>query len=157
MKQVDAVKKFVSEVLGQTEFDSRPKLTSEQKQKVAGFIVEGMQNGEIDLSDKAREKFDTTEKLTGYVKSMIDNHLMKAPYFNGGKKYEPENPGAKRGSSDSLLRELRKVQKLATTDEQREAIQSEIDKRVNELEAEKAKQVEINWNVIPAHLKDLVG
>lgn len=157
MKQVQAVIKFVSEILDQTEFDSRPKLSKEQFEAVTTSIVKGMQNGEVDLSDKARAKYDTEEKLNTYVKGMINNHLIKAPYFNGGEKYEPKNPGARRGSSDTLLKELRKVKSLATTDEQREAIQVEIDKRIAELDAEKVKEVEIDWNLIPAHLKNLVG
>lgn len=154
MKQVDAVFKMVCEIRGSESFTEAVSLTRDEKQEVAERIVAGMRAGEVELSERAQEKYHTDAKLKSYVLGMINNHLRKDRRLNGGVTYAPKNPGSRAGSGDPVVRELKKLLKVVG-DEERQLVQDEIDKRLSEIRAEKAKTVEIDTELLPESLRNL--
>lgn len=156
MKQVEGVFQAVCAVLGTSEFEGKVELTTEQRKEVIEQVTKGLASGEIDLSESAREKYDTDDKLRKqYVPGLVSNHLRKDKRLNGGVDYEPKNPGSRAGSGDEVIRELKKLMKVVTGEEERAAIQAEIDKRLAVIQAERGKSIEINRDLIPEELRHL--
>ena len=153
--QVNAVIEGVQKLKGQEAFTERVELTGEERAKLADWIVEGIESGEVAFSDRARAKYDTPAKVRSYVLGMISNHLRKCPKLNGGEAYRPRNPGSRAGSTDPVVRELRKLMRVAP-EEHRELIQAELDKRLEELRREKLKTVEIDEDLLPESLRGII-
>jgi hypothetical protein len=88
---------------------------------------------------------------------MVSNWLRKSPVLNGGTKHKIQNPGSRAGSSDKALKNMRKLAKVHKDDPTTLAeINKHIEARVNELKAEKAKDIEIEMDEIPNELRMLL-
>ena len=155
--QKESVFQAVIGVVG--EFEGAVSLTKDQRGEVVALVTQSILDGETEFSDSARAKYDTADKVKSYVVGMVNNWLRKDTRLNGGSKYEPKNPGSRAGSSDPVIKELRKLLSTLTDEDQRDAVQAEIDARLATIQAEKAKTKvqEINLENIPEHLRALVG
>ena len=157
MKQREAVFQSICLVLGKESFDGPVQLTTEQKEVVWESVAHGIEVGTVDLSDDARKKHNTPEKVMIYVKGLVNNWLRKDTNLNGGIKYVAKNPGSRTGQGDPMLKELRKLKKLHTGTEKEPEIDSYISTRQDELKLEKNKSIDINIDLIPEALRDLVS
>ena len=163
MKQKDAVYGAVTEVLGTTEFEGSVVLTKEQREQVQAIVFEGFKAGEIEFADTAenQEKMSSDSKLMNYVSGLTSNWLRKDSRLNGGTKYVPSNPGSRTGQGDDTLKTLRALHKqFSVTDSSKlAAIESEIAKRVSEIQAERASKniKKVNIDALPADLRAKLG
>ena len=132
-------------------------LTKEERATVREQLVNGFMDGSIDMSDLSRAKYiDGDESLPNYVNGLITNWLKKDPRLNGGVKYAPKNPGSRAGQGDKQIVELKKMLQLVDEDK-KPLVRAAIEKRLAEIQAEKAKNVEINVDLIPEHLREMLG
>ena len=155
MKQSEAVRTLVKTVVG--EINGPVQLTGEQRSDIIQSLMEGLTSGEIDFSDAAKAKYIYGDgNLKVYASGLLTNWLKKDLSLNGGVKYKPENPGSRAGQGDSKLKELKKLLQVVPEDK-RAIVQAAIEKRIEELAAEKAKSIEIDLSQIPEHLRDLLG
>jgi len=157
MKQNDAVFSAVCSVLGEESFNGAVKLSKDQTSEVVESVTNGIYNGEVDFSDSAKEKYSDRASIRKYVIGMVNNHLRKDKRLNGGTKYEAKNPGSRAGSGDPVLKSLKALLALCETSAQKDEVTKEIDARLATLNKAKAKVVEINWDLIPEHLRSLAG
>lgn len=153
MKQSDAVFAAISAVFAQNnltiEGSVKEQLTKSLKEQVCGIVVEGFKSGKVDLSDAARAKFDTDQKLRSYTNGMITNWVNKDKRLNGGMKYETKNPGSRTGSGDAQLKALKAL--MTQVDESaKPEIQAAIDARIAEL---KPAAAEIDLDALPEAIR----
>lgn len=161
LNQKESVFQAVTSVLeeaGQS-VDGKVSLTKDQRSQVVTLVTESINSGDTEFSDAAKAKYDTTEKVRSYTVGLVNNWLRKDKRLNGGEAYKPANPGSRAGSQDPVIKELRKLLSTLTEEDQKAAVQAEIDARLSEIKAEKAatKQATINLDQIPEHLRALVG
>lgn len=131
--------------------------SKEQKAGITQLVAQAMHAGEVQLSEAAAEKYDTLEKKVGYCKGLVDNWLRKDKRLNGGVQYQIKNPGSRAGAGDATVRELKKLKKTLTEQSDIDMVDAEIEKRLNEIKAEKAKSIEIDTSVLPEDLQHLVS
>lgn len=131
--------------------------TKDQRATIVEMVARAMESGAVNLKPAARAKYDTFEKLKGYCNGLVSNWLRKDTRLNGGVDYKIQNPGSRAGSGDQIIKELRKLKSTLTQDEEKAAVEAEIQKRLAALQAEKTKKVEINSELIPAELRHLVN
>lgn len=131
--------------------------TKEQRATIVGMVAAGLEAHEIEMSDKAREKYTDLSKLKTYSNGLVSNWVRKDKRLNGGVKHVIKNPGSRAGSGDAILRELRKLRKTLTDEAQIAVVDTEIEKRIEIVQAEKAKKVEINTDLLPEELLGLVS
>lgn len=131
--------------------------TKEQRSTIVEMVAVAMQDGQVQLSDEARAKYDDFGKLKSYCNGLVSNWLRKDKRLNGNTTYEIKNPGSRAGSGDPVIKELRKLLKTLTDADHKAAVQEEIDQRLAAIQAEKAKSVEIDLDLIPEELKSLVN
>lgn len=155
LSQKAAVYNAVSSI---TQFDDGDKveLTKEQRAQVVEMVCAGFQANEVSLSDAARAKFDTPEKLRSYTSGMVNNWLRKDTRLNGGSKYVTKDPGSRTGSGDAVIKNLKLLKSTITDEAKITEIDHAIEARKSELAAEKAKNVQIDYSAIdPALLAKL--
>ena len=132
-------------------------LTKDEKANVVQIVAESLSNGDAVLSEKARAKFDTDVKLIKYTSGMVNNWLRKDIRLNGGDKYVTKNPGSRTGSQDDTIKNLKLLKSTLTDPTQIEECDAAIEARKAELQAAKAKNVEVNYDHIPADLRESLG
>lgn len=156
MKQSEAVIKAVQEVIPTFELNSDVGLdcvVGEDRKAVCAIVVEGIINGDVDYKkDNTDEK-----KVKEYVPGMVSNWLRKSPKLNGGTKYEIKNKGSRAGQGDAELKALKQLRKTTTDEETLKEIDGHIERRTNEIAAEKAKKVEVNFDALPEELRAKLG
>jgi len=133
---------------------------SEHRDAVIAIVCEGFKNGTIELKDTPsnQEKLANPTKLRSYVSGLVSNWYRKDKNFNGNTKYVAKNPGSRTGQSDSKLKALRNLKKmLETKGQDATEVDGYIKARLEELNAEKAKKIEVNMDEIPAELKASLG
>ena len=157
VNQKTGVFNAVTSVLEQDSFDSACELSKEQRAQVIEIVTEGFIAEEIEMSAEARAKHNTDAKMKTYTNGLVSNWLRKDKRLNGGEQYKAKNPGSRAGSGDKVIKELKKLMSTFTEQDQIDAVQTEIDKRLTSLKAEKAKSVEIDMSLIPDDLKELLG
>ena len=134
------------------------KLDDSERKSVIGIVANGLHNGDIALSADAKAKYDTVDKLEKkYVPGLVSNWLRKDTRLNGGEKYVTKNPGSRAGQGDETLKNLKLLKGTLTDAEQIAAVQSEIDKRVEEIKKEKQKDVKVDLTKIPVELRQQLG
>jgi len=153
--QREAVFNAVTSVVGKFEGACSP--TDDQRAKVIALVSEGIVAGEVSFSDAAKKKYDTPTKVKGYVGGMVSNWLRKDTKLNGGVKYVAKNPGSRAGQGDDQIKNMRLLKKTLTDPKEISAIDEFITKRQAEIQAEKAANVEINYDVLPTDLLDTLG
>ena len=157
LKQKTAVFNATCSVLEQSSFDDIVELSKEQRASVISIVTAGFQAGEVELSDAAQAKFDTEAKVKTYTNGLVSNWLRKDKRLNGNVQHTVKNPGSRAGSGDPVIRELKKLRSTFTETAQIAAVNAEIESRMATIQAEKAKNVEIDMSLIPDDLKELLG
>lgn len=132
-------------------------LKKEQRATVVEMVTKAMSEGEIELSPEARAKHNTPQKIKTYCNGLVSNWLRKDKRLNGGEVYQIKNPGSRAGQGDEILKNLKLLHKQLDDDEQKAAVQVEIDKRTEELQKEKIKNVAPDYSHIPAELLEQLG
>lgn len=164
MKQSEAVVLFTKQVLGE-KFESGRDVkeygTKEDKRRVAELVADGMLSGEVELSAEAKDKYAATRDnlISKYVMGMVTNWWNKSKELNGGEKYEAKNPGSRAGNQDSVVKEMRALRKHLETAGNVEGlakVDEAIAQRLAEIAPAKPK-TEVNRELIPEHLRDLIG
>lgn len=155
--QKNGVFAAVCSVFNQESFDSAVECTKEQRATIIEIVTKGLSEGEIEMSDAARAKYNTDAKMKTYTNGLVSNWLRKDTRLNGGEKHVIKNPGSRAGSGDKVVKELRKLKSTFTDPEQIAAVDAEIEKRLAKIKAERAKSVEIDMSLIPDDLKDYLG
>jgi hypothetical protein len=156
MKQRQAVFQAVINVMGKQDGAYTP--TTDQRASIINIVAEGIHRGEVDFSDSAKAKYDTFEKVKSYTSGMVSNWLRKDPELNGGSKYTPKNPGSRTGQTDPEVKQLRLLMKSGQlSHEQAEIVKARLEERLAEIQASKAKDVEIDFSVLPAELREQLG
>ena len=152
---VAAVREYCKEKGIQFEGDMREKLSQDDKAAIVAVVTEGLLNGEIDMSERARAVHETDALMRSYAVGLLNNHLRKHKALNGGVDYEPKQPGKFAGSKDPKLKALKQL--LKAKPELADEIQPHIDRRMAEIAAEKASKVEIDVDQIPEELREKLG
>ena len=161
--QHQAVVSAAKEVLGtrfQAGVDIKSYVTKEERTKVIELVVAGFMAGEVEMSDEARVKYSDAKSLTGYTNGLVTNWFNKSKELNGGVKYEAKNPGARAGSNDEQIQEMKLLQKkleAAGNVEGAAKVAAAITRQLEELRATKAnaKLREVDVSKLPEELRDL--
>jgi hypothetical protein len=125
-------------------------LTKEEMKSVNEIVLQSIEDGETRFD--GFEKYNTIELRFGYVKGMVNNWLRKSSELNDGVKY---TPAYKKGPQKSET--LKALEALAEKHPDNAEVQTALnDQRAKESE-EKKKEVKINVDALPEHLKSLVG
>lgn len=132
-------------------------LSKDERASVVQIVTEALASGEAVLSDSAREKFDDNVKLAKYTSGMVNNWLRKDTRLNGGDKYITKNPGSRTGSQDDTIKNLKLLKSTLTDPAQVAECEAAIEARKAEIQVEKAKDVEINFDHIPEALRATLG
>lgn len=164
MSQSDSVVFCAKQVLGESFRSGTPILdyiTKDEAAAVVDLVTKSIQEFETDLSAQAREKFADPKKLRSYVVGMVNNWFRKGKELNGGSKYEIKNPGSRQGTGDAQLKELKILRKALAdrnaSPESLEKVDEAIQARLIEIApVQTAKKIEVNLELIPAHLRDLL-
>lgn len=131
--------------------------SKDDRATVIGMICEAFNADEIAMSPEAKTKFSTLEKLKSYTNGLLSNWLRKDTRLNGGSKYVAKNPGSRAGQGDETVKNLRLLKKTLSDPTQVQEVDAAIDARLAEIKASKAPTVEIDFDAIPAHLRDSLG
>ena len=130
-------------------------LTDAIKSEVREMLFDGFQSGAIEYKASFQSKVDNDSELKKYISGLLNNWIRKAKEFNAGQTYKAKNPGSRAGSTDSKVKEMRKLLSVTTDPSAKAMIQEAIDKRVAEIRAEK-QNVEIDASQLPEHLRELL-
>lgn len=126
--------------------DATPMLTKDMRSAVQAILVEGFKGGtvEFEATPSNQEKLKTDSKLKSYVSGLVSNWLRKDKRLNGNVTYVAKNPGSRAGSGDETLKTMRLLYKQYAADPTKAAaIQAQIDKRISEISASKAKTITV--------------
>lgn len=162
--QHDAVIEATKSVLGsrfQVGVDIKTYATKEDKSAVVNEVIKMFQEGEVALSDEAKAKYSEVQALKTYTIGLVANWFNKSKELNGGTKYEAKNPGARAGSADEQVKEMKLLRtrlEAAGNVEGAAKVTEAINQRIAELKAETSskKLPEVDMNKIPEHLRDLI-
>lgn len=154
LSQKEAVFSAIQNVFSQNNksIDGTVELSKEERASVVQIVTAGITAGHVAFSDEAAAKYDTAEKIKGYVSGMVGNWLAKDKRLNGGNKYEAKNPGSRASQGDEMLKNLKALRSQLTDSAHLSAVDEKIAERTNELSASKAKKVEVDFSKIPADL-----
>ena len=110
------------------------------------------------MSDNFREtKLNDDSELKKYISGLVNNWIRKAKEFNSGETYQAKNPGTRKFSGDAQLKALKALaQQQAGNEEAQREIADAIVARKAQIEAEKAKSIEVDANALPESLRHLV-
>lgn len=137
--------------------DFKEVFNTDQRAQVIELVTDMLINGQADFSDKAKAKYDTRDKVRGYVSGMVSNWYRKDQRLNGGVQYKPKNPGSRTGSQDEEVKNLKLLIKSGQLDEDGVKIaQARLDERIAEIKASKA-QVDINFDALDPELLASLG
>ena len=159
MKQAAAVVSATLEVLGNDFNHSQPVLTyitKAQIETIVDFVTAQILAGEVEFG--AKEKYDTDAKVRAYTKGMVNNWHRKSLQLNP-TKYEAKNPGSRAGSSDPMVREMKKLkaQLIAAGDDDTAAeVEAQIQARISEVKPTSKSLPPINESQLPESLRHLV-
>jgi hypothetical protein len=145
MTQKEAVFQAVKNVTGFTgEGACNP--TREERAQINLILFEGIRSGSVEC-----QKDYSDSDLKSYVSGLQSNWLRKDGRLNGGIKYQPKNPGSRAGSANPELKAMRALLSTLTDEADRAEVQSYIDAKVAEIQAEKQAKT-IDFSALPADL-----
>lgn len=162
MKQKDAVYTTTMNVLAENNvpFDDGQEggvekvVSKEIRASIIGAVTSAILAGEVVMSADGLAKYDTEDKMRGYVSGLVSNWFRKDSRLNGNVKYEIKNPGSRAGAGDSQMKALKDLRAAKADDEAAvKVIDEAIEKRKNELKA--TKTVEITEETIAALPEDV--
>jgi len=131
-------------------------LTADDKSKARDILFAMFKEGQITYKPEFEAKVNDDSALKSYINGLVNNWIRKNKEFNGGVVYKPKNPGSRAGSTDSKVKEMRKLLSVTTDPEAKTAIQNAINARLAEISAEKNK-VEIDYDKINPELLAQLG
>lgn len=132
-------------------------LTDSDKATVREQLFTLFREGEVTYKPEFQAKVDDDSELKKYISGLVNNWIRKAKEFNSGQAYVARNPGSRKHVGDEQIKELKKLSaQYSNNPEAMSEIAAAIAKRKAELEAEKAKNVEIKVDALPEHLRHLV-
>ena len=157
MNQKEGVFQAVVGLVG--DVDGAVQLDREQKRELISILAGQLEAGDIEVSEAKRAKCTEAKHWRDYASNILNNWTRKDTRLNGGERYVAKNPGSRAGSGDDQVRELRKLKSTMTNPDHIAKVDQAIAERIAELKAEKAKaSIEsIDLDMIPDHLKSLVG
>lgn len=157
ISQKESVFQAIVELTGTDSFSEKVKLSSNEKNQVAEIVTTSIMDGLTEFSEAAQAKYSTAILIKNkYVKGMVDNWLTKDTRLNGGTPYKTKNPGIRHGSTNPEIKELQKLKTTLTNADHIAQVDAAIEAKKNALQAEKIKKIEINTDLIPDELKDLI-
>ena len=129
-------------------------MTDTMRAEVIAIVVEGFMQKTVELKDtpKNKEKLESKAKMQSYTSGLVSNWYRKDKRFNGGVKYEPKNPGSRQGQGDAKLKALKQLKVKFSGTDQEATIDGHIEARLEEIAAEKAAKVEIDYSVLDDEL-----
>ena len=151
-----AITSFLQENGRQLDDGDKIDLSSEDKKTIVTMIVTAIETHSMEFSAEAAINYDTPEKVRNYSTGLLSNWLRKDERLNGGKKHSIKKPGSRVGQDDLIVKSLKKLKKALTSQKEIEAVDLEIEARIEILRLEKVKNVSINKDDIPAHLLHLI-
>lgn len=157
VNQKAAVYNAVSSI---TNFEDGDKvtLTTEGRAQIISIVAAGFEANEVSMSEVACQKYlGNPQELKKYTSGLVNNWLRKDTRMNGGDKYTTKNPGSRAGNGDSMVKNLKALKSTLTDQDKIDQVEQAIQQRQAELKAEKAKDVAIDFDQIPAELKATLG
>ena len=136
--------------------------SKEDKHAVVAAVVEMFQSGEASMSDEAKTKYSDAKSLKEYTAGLVTNWWNKSKDLNGGMKYEAKNPGARAGSQDEQVKEMKNLKvrlEAAGNVEGAAKVAEAITQRIAELKVvTTAKKLPaVDMTKIPESLRSLLG
>ena len=125
MNQKTATYEAIKSVLDFTDGD-QVSLTKDQKTEIKAILVNGFENGEIELNNPQ-------EDLGKYVNGLINNWLRKDKRLNGNVEYKAKHPGSRAGQGDPQIKNLRLLKKTVTDETALADIDAAIKARLAEI------------------------
>ncbi len=151
MNQKDGVFKAICEVLGETSFNERVSLTSEQRSKVLEFVSFAIMDGQVEMKAESRAKHNTEDKMRVYTRGLITNWLNKDKRLNGNVDHKAKNPGSRAGQKIPEVIELRKLLKQQQGNPE---VCAAIEAKIAEfIAANKPEKAVIDWDLIPEEFR----
>jgi hypothetical protein len=136
-------------------------MTEELRKNVHAIVIESFKTGKVEFKEtnSNEEKMTDGSKLNSYVSGLISNWLRKDKRLNGAVAYKAKNPGSRVGATDPQIKALRQLYKqFSATDETKAAeIKTHLDKRIAEVQIQKAKAIKIDTSALPQDLIDSLG
>ena len=150
----NAVQAFCQENGKQFEDGMKFTFSKDERATIIGMLVSATEAGELEVkSSKAQSN------LKKYWDGTLSNWLRKDLRLNGNVPHQIKNPGSRAGAGDPELKELKKLLTKVTNEgneEHVEAVTQAIEARKAAIAATKVKPVEINAELIPESLQDLI-
>jgi hypothetical protein len=165
LNQHQAVVQATKQVLGsrfQSTTDIKTYITKEERAQVVQLVVAGFVNQEVEMTEESKVKYSDLKSLTNYTNGLVTNWFNKSKELNGNTKWEAKNPGARAGSKDEQIQEMKVLKQqleAAGNTEGVAKVAAAINTRLTELKATKAQANirEVDLSKIPESLRDLVG
>ena len=110
--------------------DAATLLNRTLRAQINTILVTQFRNGEIELSDEAKNKLANESALKAYVSGLVSNWVKKDPRLNGGNTIKTTST---RTVADPQVVALRRLLRTQTDSIKRQEIQGFIDKRLAEL------------------------
>lgn len=124
------------------------KWSDDQKKGVYAHLMTGFKSGAWVKNSGGQGEAEVMK----YIPGLVNNHVRKDKRLNGGVEYEAKRPGSRAGTGDESVKAMRQLLALTTDASAKQAIQAEIDKRVESL---KPKTV-IDAAKLPESLRHLI-
>jgi len=118
---------------------------------IVSILVESFKEDKIVMNKRHEGK-----NLRRYASGLISNWAKKDTRLNGNVEYRIKNPGSRVGTTDPMVRELRKFLKQVKGTKHEEDVKKELSIRLNSIRKEQVKDIVINTNLIPDSIKHLV-
>ena len=145
MTQGEAVFQAVIKTMG--ERDGKYEPSKDQldaiHEEVFGFFTRG---------ETVHSKNPSPDELKKYIPGLVNNWLRKDLRLNGGTAYVTKRPGSRSGSGDESIKAMRTLLAMTSDPSAKQAIQTEIDKRMQELKPTPV----IDVDKIPENLRHLL-
>lgn len=121
-------------------------LTSDARKEIILAVAVALDQGKIDMTEKAKAKYHSVDKLVKeYVPGLVSNWLRKDLRLNGNHPHEIKNKGSRSGSGDAIIKNLKLLQKdPRLTDAQRKQIDQQIEKRKAEIATKLVPQIDFS-------------
>lgn len=124
------------------------KWSEKQKEGVYGMMMGMFKDGAWSKNSGGTDD----AAVLKYIPGLVNNHVRKDKRLNGGIEYEVKRPGSRTGSGDETIKAMRTLLSVTSDPSAKNAIQVEIDKRLESLKP----KVEIKVDALPESLRHLV-
>jgi len=101
-------------------------MNSDYKASARNILYAGFKSGEIEYKESFQVKVDNDTELKKYVSGLLNNWMRKDKELNAGVVHKAKNPGSRVGSTDSQVKEMRKLLKVTTDASTKAVIQQQL-------------------------------